>query len=36
MTAMLSTMPTDGACRVPAEREQHDGCWMLWPESTVN
>jgi agmatine deiminase len=36
MTAALSTAAADDGFRVPAEWERHDGCWMLWPERTVN
>ncbi len=36
MTLILSRCPADDGYRMPGEFEDHDGCWMIWPERTDN
>jgi agmatine deiminase len=32
MPKLLTSTPRKDGFRMPGEFEQHDGCWMLWPE----
>ncbi len=32
MTKLLTSTPREDGFRMPGEFEQHEGCWMLWPE----
>jgi agmatine deiminase len=32
VTTLLTSTPNQDGFRMPGEFEQHDGCWMLWPE----
>jgi agmatine deiminase len=32
VTVTLDSTPSSDGYRMPAEREPHAGCWMLWPE----
>ncbi|SEK58217.1 agmatine deiminase [Carnobacterium iners] len=32
----LETIPQTDGFRMPGEFEQHDGCWMIWPERPDN
>jgi agmatine deiminase len=34
MPKLLSNTPHQDGFRMPGEFEEHDGCWMLWPERT--
>lgn len=36
MARQLSSTPRSDGFRMPAEWEQHIGCWMLWPERSDN
>ena len=36
MTATVKTTPARDGFRMPAERDPHAGCWMLWPERPDN
>lgn len=36
MTATLRGTPARDGFRMPAERDPHAGCWMLWPERPDN
>jgi len=32
MSKLIQSTPYEDGFRMPAEFEQHEGCWMLWPE----
>lgn len=36
MPRKLSTTPKQDGFRMPGEFEQHEGCWMIWPERSDN
>ena len=36
MSATIASTPAADGFRMPAEREQHAGCWMAWPERPDN
>ncbi len=36
MVRTLEGTPAGDGYRMPGEFEQHDGCWMIWPERTDN
>ncbi|CAH2212108.1 agmatine deiminase [Tepidibacter aestuarii] len=36
MSRKLSSTPKKDGFRMPGEFEEHDGCWMIWPERTDN
>lgn len=36
MSKRLDTTPKKDGFRMPGEFEQHEGCWMIWPERTDN
>jgi len=36
MSKKLNSTPKKDGFRMPGEFEQHEGCWMIWPERTDN
>jgi agmatine deiminase len=36
MSATIASTPAADGFRMPAEREEHAGCWMAWPERPDN